>query len=321
MKIDRQEGGEADEAAEADAIEEHQPPGVARAQQPPVVGEGLARRRFGAVLGREEKEDEHRDERQCGEAEHVAPAESHRQSRREQRGEHRPGIAGARESQRKALLLSGIPIGHHRQSDSERGAGDAEHQAQRKNLREAMQPEHPGAEQARNHDQLHHDAGPPGVPLTNQDSVADPQQRPREDGRRDHQAFLAGIEMQVVGDENRQWPKQHPDREAEIEIKETGDESREIASFEKRAFHGYGSQFQRTALPDLIRMRTAISSLENWIAATAARHYATFNRPGESARRCPYPSKVCANMVARQRRGPIPPTRNASLIFVLPRFL
>jgi len=43
---------------------------------------------------------------------------------------------------------------------------------------------------------------------------------------------------------------------------ETGDKSGEMTGFEKRALHGYGSQLQRTAPPDLIRMRTAIGSLE-----------------------------------------------------------
>jgi len=33
-------------------------------------------------------------------------------------------------------------------------------------------------------------------------------------------------------------------------------------------------------------MRTAISSQENWIVTTAARHYATINRRGLSTRRC-----------------------------------
>ena len=42
--------------------------------------------------------------------------------------------------------------------------------------------------------------------------------------------------MQVLGDENRQWAEQHPDREAQIEIQEAGDESRQMTRFEKSAF-------------------------------------------------------------------------------------
>ena len=256
---------------------------------------------FGLSLAARRKKTKTARSGKRGEAEHIAPAEGHRQRRREQRGEHRAGIAGAGEPERNALLLRRIPIGHHRQRDGEGCARDAEREAQREHLGEAMQPELPGGEQACDHDKLHHEAGASRVPLTNQDAVDDAQQRPGEDRRRDHQAFLAGIEMQVFGDEDRQRSEQHPDGEAQIEIEETGDKSGKMTRFEKRAFHGYGSQFQRIALPDLIRMRTAISSQENWIVATAARHYATINRPGLATAPMLSPSKARANRVAPQQ--------------------
>ena len=42
--------------------------------------------------------------------------------------------------------------------------------------------------------------------------------------------------------------------------------------FEESAFHENGSQVQRIALPDTIRMRTAIGPRRNPIVENAARH-------------------------------------------------
>ena len=110
-------------------------------------------------------------------------------------------------------------------------------------------------------DHLHEQADAAGIPLADQNAVDDAQCRARQHGERHHQALLAGIETEVLGDEDRQGAEQHPDREAQVEIQEAGDEGRQMTRFEESVFfHGCGTRVQRKGAAGLFRMRTAISS-------------------------------------------------------------
>ena len=131
----------------------------------------------------------------------------------------------------------------------------------RQHLGESVEAEHPGRQQAGDDDQLHEQADAAGIPLADQNAVDHAQCRARQHGERHHQALLAGIEAEVLGDEDRQGAEQHPDREAEVEIQEAGDEGRQMTRFEESAFfHGCGTRVQRKGAAGLFRMRTAISS-------------------------------------------------------------
>ena len=71
------------------------------------------------------------------------PAEGDGERRREQRGQHRAGIAGAGDAERQALMLRRIPARGQRQGDGEGGAGDAQHHAERQRRFEALDAEGP----------------------------------------------------------------------------------------------------------------------------------------------------------------------------------
>src|SRR6185437_5306541 len=55
---------------------------------------------------------------------------------------------------------------------------------------------------------------------------------------RHHQAFLARIQMQVGRNQHRQRTQQHPDREADVEIKEAGYQGWQMARLEESGLHG-----------------------------------------------------------------------------------
>ena len=159
VEVDRERGGEPDEAAERHGVEEHEPPRVAHAQHREVLVELLRRRRGRAVLRGEQIDDERDGERHHGEAEHVVPADQHGEAGREQRGEHGAGIAGAGDAERSALVLRRIPARGERQRDGERRAGDAEHEAERERALIALDADEPGDGEADDDDDLADDAG------------------------------------------------------------------------------------------------------------------------------------------------------------------
>ena len=173
VEVDRQERAEADEAAEGHTIERHQPPGVGEAEDLGIVLERLARRAQRAVLGEQDEQREHDGERNDGEAEDVPPAERDRQRGREQGGEHRAGIAGAGDAERRALVLRGIPVGGERQRDGEGRAGDAEHDAERQRHLEAGDAEGPEAGEPGDHDRLHDDGGEAGFQMVGEHASDD----------------------------------------------------------------------------------------------------------------------------------------------------
>jgi hypothetical protein len=126
VEIDRERGGKADEATEGDGVEEHEPPGIADAQDGEIFHPPFWRRRGRAVLGVDDVDDEGGEQRDEREAEHVDPAERHGEARSEQRRQHRPRIACAGDTKRGALMLGWIPPRRQRQRHRERCAGNAE---------------------------------------------------------------------------------------------------------------------------------------------------------------------------------------------------
>ena len=95
----------------------------------------------------------------------------------------------------------------------------------------------PEREQAGDDDRLHDDAGQARLEDIGEEAVDDAQRRAGEHRRRDHQALLAGVEMQVLGDEDRQRSEHHPDHEADIEIEKGGDERGQMARAEETPVH------------------------------------------------------------------------------------
>ena len=131
----------------------------------------------------------------------MLPAEASGEARREQRGEHGAGVAGAGDAERHALMLRRIPARGQRQRDGEGGAGDAEHDARAAapatklwmpsgqavtrpamTMSWPMMPVRFGADAVDEHAEHH------------------AQQRAGEHRHRDHQALLRRVEVEIVRD-------------------------------------------------------------------------------------------------------------------------
>ena len=244
VEIDAKRRRQAGKAAEGDRIVEHEPPGVWLAQDSGVVHEGLGRRLTRAVLRQHDIDDQRDGQRDGGEANDIDPAERRRQSRREQRGEDRPGIAGPGDAERDALILRGIPARGQWQGDGERGAGDPKDHAEKKNSRVGMDAHIPEGEQAEDDRQLADQTCALGLEAVDQHAVDDAQKGARQDRQRDHQALLRGIEMKVIGDLHRQRPQDDPHHEAHVEVKKGRKERRPMpGSEEVPADHFLASRF------------------------------------------------------------------------------
>ena len=135
VEVDRQRRGQPDEAAEGDAVEEHEPPGIADLQHLDVLAPALGGRPARAVPCRERDRPRRRWRRGiAARPKTLIQPIGGGQTRGEQRGEHGAGIARPRDAERGALHLRRIPARRQRQRDGESGAGDAEHDAEQQNL-------------------------------------------------------------------------------------------------------------------------------------------------------------------------------------------
>ncbi|MNE25845.1 hypothetical protein D3C80_1191870 [compost metagenome] len=153
-----QGAGQANEAAEGDTVEEHEPPAVTVAEGLEVVRHCFG---LGALWGVACQQGEHHQrqrQRNQRKAEHIVPAKAGRQRRGQQGGEHRAGIAGASNAHGLALVLRRVPLRRQRQRHGERSAGKAEEQAQQQHLFIAVYAEVPGRRQR---DNDHHLADQP----------------------------------------------------------------------------------------------------------------------------------------------------------------
>ena len=86
-----------------------------------------------------------------------------------------------------------------------------------------------------------------GFRWSDEHAVDDAQHRAGEHRRRDHQALLRGVEMQVFGDEDGERSEDHPDHEADVEIEERCDKRGQMPGAKKSAVHG-----RRLSIPALI---------------------------------------------------------------------
>ena len=86
----------------------------------------LAGGQFGAILGDRGVDDQHREERDHRETEHIVPTERRAEGGREERREHGPGVAGTGQSKGGALMLWRIPARSERQRSRKGRAGDSE---------------------------------------------------------------------------------------------------------------------------------------------------------------------------------------------------
>ncbi len=157
-------------------------------------------------------------------------------------------------------MLRRVPVGHHRQCDGERRAGDAEQNPERQRLGKRVDAQHPGREQPEDDDELHGDRRAPRLPLADEHAVGDAQDRACKHRRCDHQSLLAGVEIEIAGDQDGERPEQHPRRKAHVEIEKAGDQGRQMARLEESAFHNAARKLSAETLPDPIRRRAAISS-------------------------------------------------------------
>jgi hypothetical protein len=67
-----------------------------------------------------------------------------------------------------------------------------------------------------------------------QHAVHDPQQGAGQQRYRDHQPFLAGIEVQIIGDLDAKRAQNDPHHKAHVEIEEGGRERRRMPCLEER---------------------------------------------------------------------------------------
>ncbi len=231
VEVAGQGAGQADEAAEGHAIEEHEPPAVAVAQGLEVIGHGFGFWPLGGVLGQPGEKHQGQHQRDQREAEHVGPAEGHGHDRCDQRSEHGARVTSTGNAHGLALMLWRIPLGRQRQGHGERSTGHTQEQAEQQGLFVAVDTQFPGAEQRADHDHLAHHAGGFWRDPVGQQAHEQTQHGASQDRRRDHQAALLGGQVQVGGDLYRQWAEQVPDHEAQVEVEEGREQGRGMAGF------------------------------------------------------------------------------------------
>ncbi len=221
VEQDRQEAGEADEAAEGDRVEAGHPARVGLLQH---RRHAAGRQRLGRarrLLRQHDEGGEGEDDRYQRHPEDRVPAVVLGQPRRGQRRDHGAGVAGAGDPHRKALQARRVPAAGERQRDRERGAGDAEQQADGEHLRQRAGGE--PAPQQRQHDDRHRD----GADLLRADAVAEqPEHEPEAGGRQqwnsDDDPLLERRQREVLGDVRAERAEQDPAHEADVEVDEGG---------------------------------------------------------------------------------------------------
>jgi hypothetical protein len=144
-----------------------------------ILVQRLGRRAIRRVLGEHRIDQEGQHHRDQGQAEHVAPAEGHRQAGREQGGQDRAGIAGAGDAQGRALVLGRIPARGQGQRHGEGRAGETQGHAQDHHLAEAVDARQPGPGQGGDDDALADPAGLLRPQVVHQHPHDHPQQRRR----------------------------------------------------------------------------------------------------------------------------------------------
>ncbi|MCY1354312.1 hypothetical protein D9M69_406830 [compost metagenome] len=222
VEVAGQGAGQAEEAAESDAVEEHEPPAVAVAERLHVVGEGFRRGALGGVPGGEGEDHQGQHQRDQRQAEHVVPAEQGGQAGREEGGEHGAGVAGAGDAHGLALVLRRIPLRGQRQGDGEGRAGDAEEQAEQQCLLVAVDAQLPGGEQGGDDDDLAEQAGELRRGAVGQQAHEEAQHGAGEDRRGDHHRALLGAQPEVGGDLHAERAEHVPDHETQVEIEKRG---------------------------------------------------------------------------------------------------
>ncbi len=231
VEEDGQGRGQADEPAEGYGVEAHERPGVRLPQHQEVLGQRLRLGLAGAVLGQGQIDQEGDGQGERCEADHVAPSQRRGQGGCEEGGQNGPGVAGAGNAQRLALVLGRIPAGGQRQGDGEGGARHAQHHAEQQHLGETVDPDQPGGAQAQQHDYLGDQAGAAGLQVVHQHAHDHAEHRAGQGGNGHHQALLGGVEMKVLGDQHGQRAEQHPDHEAEVEIEEGREQGGRMPGF------------------------------------------------------------------------------------------
>ncbi|MGY4419696.1 hypothetical protein ACVWY2_002121 [Bradyrhizobium sp. JR6.1] len=227
-EIEWQRVGEADEAAEGDEVEEHEPAAVGILQQRAVGLQrdllALARR----VLGRERVIGEHHQHRNQEAAEHGLPAPMFGNARCKQRVEHDAHIAGTGDPHDHALILRRIPAAGLGQGDRERGAADAERKPEQLDRELAGQPEMPDRCGRNDHDELGDDAGALGADDVGENAHRHAQQRPGENGNGDQGELLVHGQVHVARDVDDQRSERDPRHETDVEIQERGEQGRPV---------------------------------------------------------------------------------------------
>jgi hypothetical protein len=120
-------------------------------------------------------------------------------------------------------VLRRVPAGGERQRHRERGSRETQDHAKQQRPGEALDTGEPGRHEAGDHQNLRTDTDPSGTEAVNQQTQRKPKERPRQDRRRDHQAFVCGVQGQLLGDSHAERAEQHPHHEAEVKIQERGE--------------------------------------------------------------------------------------------------
>ena len=124
----------------------------------------------------------------------VVPAEGERQAGGEQSGEHGARIAGARDAQRGSLMLGRIPERGERQRDGKGGARDAQNARPAQAPAERVDADAPRRRAGRRpRRSARRCLTVAALNRSTSRPLRTRSERAGEDGRRDHQAFLAAI--------------------------------------------------------------------------------------------------------------------------------
>ena len=118
-------------------------------------------------------------------------------------------------------------------------------------------------------DDLTDDAGQLGAEAIDHQPQHDAQEGAGQDGGRDHQALFGRTYLKRLRDLNAKRPEQHPDHEADVEIKECGEQSGWMTRFPKTRLHGTPfTEVSRSPYTPLVNIVKFITFIDRSVSGT-----------------------------------------------------
>ena len=205
-----QEGGQADEAAEGDGIDQAEGPAVFLEQAGDVVTEAGVGVHVVGLLGVHHHHHHRDQDADAGKAIHGLPAEGLCQWRCQQRRHGRTHVAGAYQAHGQALVAWREGAAAQAQRHAEAGTGNTQQHAHGQQVVERL--DH---EIAVGHGQCNaahfHQSGVLAADVLGQHPQREAHQCPGKDGDGQHQPLLGGRELEGLADEGRHHTIDDPD--------------------------------------------------------------------------------------------------------------